>query len=98
VLGRLDDTIITKDGKTHIMPDFIFGGVSHLVESQIIQDSLDAIRLRVVPGPKFGKAQIDQLTQNAQERFGASVNISVELVDSIPRTANGKFRCSISKL
>jgi phenylacetate-CoA ligase len=98
VLGRLDDTIITQDGKTHIMPDFIFGGVAHLVEAQIIQDRLDAIRLRVVPAPKFGKAQIDQLTQNAQERFGSSVNISVELVDNIPRTANGKFRCSISNL
>ncbi len=98
VLGRQDDTIITKDGKTHIMPDFIFGGVAHLVEAQIIQDRLDAIRLRVVPGPKFGQEQVDQLTLNAQERFGSSVNISVELVESIPRTANGKFRCSISNL
>lgn len=98
VLGRLDDTIITKDGKAHIMPDFIFGGVENLVEAQIIQDRLDAIRLRVVPGPKFGKIQLDQLTQNAQQRFGSSINIAVELVDNIPRTANGKFRSTISNL
>lgn len=98
VVGRLDDTIITKDGKTHIMPDFIFGGVAHLVEAQIVQDRLDAIRLRVVPGEKFGQTQINQLTHNAQERFGQTVKISVELVDSIPRTSSGKFRCTISNL
>lgn len=98
VLGRLDDTIFTVDGKAHVMPDFIFGGVAHLVEAQIIQDRLDAIRLRVVPGPKFGKVEIDQLTRNARERFGSKINISIELVDCIPRTANGKLRCVINNL
>ena len=64
----------------------------------MIQESRTLLRIRVVPRPGFSKADEERITRNLRERAGDGMEFQFELVDSIPRLANGKFRYVISKV
>jgi phenylacetate-CoA ligase len=97
VLGRNDDVIRTRDGRKIVQIDTIYAPEYHVKESQIIQESLDKFRIKVVPAEGWSKENGDALRQALQERVG-KVQVEVEIVDSIERTWAGKFRVIISKM
>lgn len=92
VIGRCDDYVKTPDGRRVGRLDHIFKGADHLLEAQIVQETLDEIILRVVPSPDYETTTGDLLIRNAQNLLGDLVRIRVERVDHIERTSNGKFR------
>jgi phenylacetate-CoA ligase len=97
VEGRLDDVIVTPDGRTVGRMDPVFKADFPIREAQIIQESLQQIRVKIVPAPDFAKTHADALVERIQERVG-DIQVGVELVDSIPRSANGKFSAVISRM
>jgi phenylacetate-CoA ligase len=96
--GRADDMVITPDGKRIGRMDPIFKADINIKESQIIQEAIDFIRVKVVPTDSFNSEDVQEIIQRVQQRLGASVRVEVELVDEIPRTKAGKFKAVVSHL
>jgi phenylacetate-CoA ligase len=97
VEGRSDDLLYTRDGRRIGRLDPIFKSRLPVQEAQIIQDSLEIIRVRYVPSEGFSSSDEQSVINRVRERMGA-VNVILERVDSIPRTTNGKFRAVICNL
>jgi phenylacetate-CoA ligase len=97
IAGRDDDFLITPDGRYVGRLDFVFKAVDTVRESQIVQEDLHTIVIRVAPLPGFTKADEQTVIAKLRERIGSGMNISVETVDGIPRGPSGKFRYVVSK-
>jgi len=96
--GRLDDVIVTPDGRRVGRMDPVFKADLSIREAQIVQEEVDLVLVRVVPGVEFGERQKEELKQRVRLRLGEQVRVEVERVKEIERTANGKFRAVVSKI
>ena len=95
--GRLDDVVITRDGRCIGRLDPVFKDDLPLREAQIIQEELDHLRVLCVPAPGYTPEVGRSLVQRLRDRVG-DVRVTIECVDRIPRAANGKFRAVICRL
>jgi phenylacetate-CoA ligase len=93
--GRGDDIVTLQDGRRIGQLNHVAKGVPGLIESQIIQDAIDRIRILVVPGPKFGEQSKALLLDQAKERLGDDVSIQIKIVDAIPRAGRGKQKAVV---
>lgn len=98
VVGRVEDVVLTADGRRTVRFHGIFLDLPHVREGQIVQESLSRIRVRVVPEPGFGPSDAHRMEARVQQRLGAEVVVEVETVERIPRTAAGKFQAVVSFL
>jgi len=98
IVGRKDDYIVTQSGKLIGRLDHIFKGAQNIVESQIIQTSLNEVLLKIVPDVHFGREDGTYLLNNARRRFGDEMQVTIQRVTSIPRAGRGKFRAVISEI
>lgn len=96
--GRLDDVIVTPDGRRVGRMDPVFKAELSIREAQIVQEEPDLVRVRVVPGAEFGARQEEDLKRRIRLRLGEGVRVEVERVKEIERTSNGKFRAVVSKV
>lgn len=98
ILGRLEDSIITPEGKRVGRLDPIFKGLSHVINSQIIQSRETELIVKVVIDPQASNIEpmLRQLEKNLRARTSQEFNIKIECVDHIKKDANGKFRAVIS--
>jgi phenylacetate-CoA ligase len=95
--GRADDLLVTRDGRRIGRMDPVFKAGLPIAEAQIIQEALDRLRIRYVPDPAFCAATEHALREAVQARVG-DMEVVMEKVARIPRTANGKFRAVVSEL
>ena len=95
--GRTDDILYTSDGRPIGRLDPVFKGDLPLKEAQIIQESLDSVRVHYVPTSIFSVKDQRSLIEQIQARMGAVKVILVE-VEQVKRESNGKFRAVISKI
>jgi phenylacetate-CoA ligase len=93
--GRCDDTLVTRDGRRVGRLDPVFKRHMPIVEAQIIQETLDRVRVRYVPAPNFTRECGDSVADEIRARLGPT-DVVLEATDRIPRGANGKFRAVIS--
>ncbi|MFC4258494.1 phenylacetate--CoA ligase family protein [Marinobacter lacisalsi] len=98
VTGRVDDYIKMPDGRCLGRLDHIFKGVQGLIEAQIIQSSPDHCTIKAVFESAPSNTQLDTLTRNFQDRTASQLKLTIQLVDSIPRGKNGKFRSVVQQL
>ena len=96
VLGRIEDVVVGPDGRQMVRFHGIFTDQPHIREGQIIQESLDYIRVKVVPIDILDEKDIQDIIHRVQQRLGSDVNVIVEAVSEIPRTKAGKFKAVIS--
>lgn len=89
--GRLDDYVLTRDGRHIGRLDHIFKGVQNVVEAQIRQDRIGEVLILVTPASAFSPDDARRIVTNAEERIGGGTEISLEIVHAIPRGPNGKF-------
>jgi phenylacetate-coenzyme A ligase PaaK-like adenylate-forming protein len=94
--GRVDDLLWTRDGRAIGRLDPVFKGVDHVAESQIIQETLEQLRVRLVPATGYREEDGRRVVSNLRERMG-DVRVVLEIVPSIER-AGGKFRAVICRL
>ena len=97
VEGRVDDVVLTADGRRIGRLDPVFKGTMPIREAQIVQEALDRLVVRLVPGTGYTAATGEEIRARLRDRVGA-LHVEIETVDSIPRSANGKFRSVISRL
>ncbi len=98
VVGRLEDMVVGPDGRQMVRFHGIFVNQPHVVEGQIIQESLELIRVKVVPTVEFNQYDILDIEKRIRQRLGLSVKVIVETVLEIPRTKAGKFKAVISNI
>lgn len=97
VEGRVDDVLFTADGRRIGRLDPVFKAHIPIKEAQIIQDSLDHVRVRYVPAPGFDLLSEKTIVDQLRARLG-QMDIFLEPVKEVPRDANGKFRAVICNL
>jgi len=98
ITGRIEDVIVTADGRYMSRLDFVFKGLPSVEEAQMIQETPDNLRLRIVRRPAYTEQDTAKILSNLQERLGTYLKVDLEFVERIPRTSNGKFRYVISKV
>jgi phenylacetate-CoA ligase len=98
VIGRADDSIMLPDGRSIGRLDHLLKGVEGILEAQIRQERTDVMTILVVPSATFSDDTRKTLQKNARHRLGDEIALEIRLVDSIPRTANGKFRGVVSDI
>jgi phenylacetate-CoA ligase len=98
VVGRMEDLVYGPDGRRVGKFHGLFVNQPHISEGQVIQESLQLIRIRVVAKPGFCEQDRTELIRRLHQRLSDQVQVQVELVDHIEKTAAGKFRAVISKI
>ena len=98
VVGRIEDIVTGPDGRQFVRFHGIFVDQPHIIEGQIIQETLRDFTVKVVPSDGFSNMDIMDIKARMQQRLGESVNVHVEQVEIIPRNASGKFQAVISRL
>ena len=94
VHGRLDDVLLTPDGRRIGRLDPVFKADLPIRKAQIIQESLDRVRVKYVPGLDYTPEAGHSIIERLQARMG-TIEVILEQVDEIPPTASGKFRAVI---
>jgi len=97
VEGRSDDVLYTRDGRRVGRLDPVFKGGLPVREAQIVQESFETVRVRYVPGPGFTRHHARSLVMRLRDRMGP-VEVTLEALDTIPRTQNGKFRAVVCNI
>lgn len=92
ITGRVEDYIVKPDGTKVGRLDHLFKGAPGVAEAQIVQESPDTVRLRVVRGSGYSESTEAAILREGAARLGPTVRIILECVPSIPRGPNGKFR------
>lgn len=96
--GRVDDVIITPSGRHIGRLDPVFKADLPIREAQIIQKTTDTLLVLYVPTDAYTADDGASLVARIHDRVGVDMRVILEAVESIPRTANGKFRAVISEV
>ncbi len=96
VVGRTEDVVTGPDGRELVRFHGVFVDQPHVRLGQVVQESVDRIRLRIVAADGFGAADERDLVARVRQRLGPSVQVTVEIVDRIPLSAAGKFQAVVS--
>lgn len=100
VATKAEDLLTLKDGRL-ISPSVLthpFKPLTSIVESQVIQEDVDNVRIKIVADSDFDDKDEHSLIHGLQERLGPDVNICVERVESLSRSRSGKFKWVISRV
>jgi phenylacetate-CoA ligase len=98
LVGRQEDTVIGPDGQETVRFHGLFIGVPGVAEGQVVQESLDRLVVNVVPTSEFSRSDQEAIQARVLTRLGPEVSVQIQLVQAIPREANGKFRAVISRI
>lgn len=95
-----EDIVVTPEGKliSSSILTHPFKPLDNVYESQIIQESIETLYIKIVPREGYNDADSNNLITAIKERVGPSMHIHVELVDEILREKSGKLRWVISKV
>jgi phenylacetate-CoA ligase len=97
--GRVDDIVITPEGKRIGRMDPVFKGVEGIDLAQIIQKKINIIQVNVILSANSAEAFKPQiLINNIKERTSPAMHVEIQYVSDIPKSNNGKFKSVISKL
>jgi phenylacetate-CoA ligase len=97
IVGRLDDTLMTPDGRPLGRLDPIFKGLNGIYETQIIQSSSDTLEFNLVVDNSYNKQSERELMYEIRKRVGAELIVKLIYVASIPKNQNGKFKAVIRR-
>ncbi len=96
--GRIEDYVVTPDGRMVGRLDHIFKEQYDVAEAQILQEDAHAIEVLVVPGETWNEASQNRLLKEIRSRLGDEIEIEVRMVNDIAREPNGKFRAVKSRI
>jgi phenylacetate-CoA ligase len=94
--GRVEEPFTTADGRPLPLPSIVVDDLMHVSEVQIAQLAPGRFEIRVVPGRGFDLAAVSEHAQRNVDRFfGDGQELSLRVVDSLPRTAGGKAKVAV---
>lgn len=101
VIGRTADFLIKQDGTKVAGISLIentltkFPGIDQM---QIIQETIDRLKINVVPGKNYSSYTQQALESYLQQVFGINVEILIRQVSQIKTEKSGKYRFSICRV
>lgn len=95
--GRLEDVVIGPDGRELVRFHSLFINLPHVLQGQVVQESLDRLHVRVIADEGFGPAQVQEIQHRLTSRLG-DVRVTVERTVELERTSRGKVKAVISHL
>lgn len=98
LVGRIEDTVVTPDGRETVRFHGLFIDLPGILEGQVIQEDYTRFCVKVVPTKKYSSADRDTICARLKTRLGTAVEITVCEVVEIPREANGKYRSVLSRV
>jgi phenylacetate-CoA ligase len=100
ITTKSEDILVVRDG-TMISPSALthpFKPLKSIAKSQIVQESLDCLTIKVVRRPEYNESDTQALLSGLRDRVGPDMKIEIKFVEDIPLTRRGKFRWVISKV
>lgn len=91
IAGRTASYLLAPDGRRVSLVNHIPRGVPHLIEAQFVQTARDEICINVVCEAAFSAADGAMLIARAAERISPQMRYRIEKMETIPRSATGKF-------
>jgi len=100
VTTKAEDIVVTPDGRM-ISPSILthpFKPLTQVLKSQIVQERVDHITVKILPSMEFSTNDQEHLIQELRLRLGSEMSIDIEIVSNIQAEPSGKFRWVISKV
>ena len=97
---RAGGILRTPDGRNiaYSLVNYAFMGTKNFRKSQLIQEELDRIRVKIVPAQEYTEEDGRLLVEKLSSYLGEGVKITLELVDDIERARSGKYEWIVSNL
>jgi len=93
--GRVLDYLQLPDGRQmhpfQFLNEIVLASGNWISEYQVVQDSLAAVRLKIVPRREVSAAEAGHLRSALEQELGTGVAVRIEWVDDIACDASGKF-------
>jgi phenylacetate-CoA ligase len=97
--GRDRNFLVTKNGGLiSITIVDIPNATEHIEQFQFVQEQPGAVTLRLLRKKSFTDHDLHLVHRDLQQKFGDMVDVTIEYVDSLERTARGKFSLLVQKL
>jgi phenylacetate-CoA ligase len=90
--GRIEDYVLTPDGRLVGRMDHVFKEQLEVAEAQILQRDPSEIEVLIVPRDGYNDASERSVIREIRSRLGPEIGIRLRLVGEIAREPNGKFR------
>jgi len=94
-VGRIEDVVIGVDGREMRRFNRILIEIPGVVEGQIIQHDLTHFEIKIVASNHLRDEDYHTIKARMQAQLG-EIDLKINVVDSIPRGPNGKFKSVIS--
>ena len=90
VLGREQEILVCPRGVRLTGIDHIPRDVNHILRIQVIQETLDDVRIMVLPTDGYTETDAAHLLHNARAKIPASMRLRIETAQVLERTPRGK--------
>ena len=88
--GRDKDYLLSPRGEVLVRIDHLPWETRRIVRMQVIQESLDRVRILVIPEPEFSDDDRELLMANVRRTLPDDMFVTIELVDDLERLPSGK--------
>jgi phenylacetate-CoA ligase len=96
--GRLDDRLLTVDGRWVSGLPFPFWFVKGIRKAQLVQEEPLALDVYLVPDRDYNGEGESDLRADYKERLGEAMDIRIHRVEEVPFVKTRKFKFVVSKL
>ena len=96
--GRIEDYVVTQDGRRIGRLDHIVKDMVNIKECQIVQEKINQIVIKIVRGPNYTVADEDKLITETKKRVGYEMEVKPNYVEALQRSKTGKLRFVISNI
>lgn len=98
IVGRIMDTVITRDGREMVSFYRVFSNNTSIIESQVIQHTLDDFEINLVVHKPLPIDEKNSIIEKLQSQLGENSSIKINFLNEIQRGPNGKFKSVISHI
>ncbi|MGR3173241.1 MAG: phenylacetate--CoA ligase family protein [Candidatus Scalindua sp.] len=100
VTTKAEDQVLTPDGRyiSGSLLTFPFKPMKNIIRSQIVQDDIYHIKIKIVKNNSYSNEDSKILLEGLSKCLGRTMKVTLEFVDDIERTKNGKYRWVVSNV
>lgn len=98
IIGRVEDYILTPDGRYIGRLDHIFKDSINVNNAQICQENINQVTILIEKNEKYNSTDELNILKMARLRMGNEIEIYFKYVSKISRLDNGKFRFIVSNI